>query len=151
MSSTQLKVNDDTNDNSNEFMAAKLCAYPYNNQWATDGAQYPANSSQPLHPYGSVGGHVKHDFELQPLTPNAINRNHLQPPSPTDSPVSDYMDEMKTPPSTSPNKRERQINQMCKNAMSSPESGLWIQNGNECTCLLCCFVCFFFFCVKLPY
>lgn len=146
VSSTQLKVNHDTNDNSNEFMASiqsnKLCSlYPYNqcNQlWNNNLSQYPSNSSsssstsQPLHQYGSMN-QSKNDFEMQPLTPNTIsNKNNLHQPSPTDSPVSDYMDEMKTPPSISPNKRERQINQMCKNAMSSPESSLWIQNGNEC-------------------
>lgn len=148
VSSTQSKVNHDTNDNSNEFMASiqssKSCAYPYNqcNQQWDNMSQYPSNSSQPLHQYGSIH-RTKHDFEMQPVTPNTINKNNLQQPSPTDSPVSDYMDEMKTPPSTSPNKRERQINQMCKNAMSSPESGLWIQNGNECmsTYFCCCCCC----------
>lgn len=144
VSSTQLKVNHDGNDNSNEFMASiqsnKLLSsssstYPYNQctteQW-DNASQYPSNMSQPLSHYGSIN-HTKHDFEMQAVTPNTINRNHLHPPSPADSPVSDYMDELKTPPSTSPNKRERQINQMCKNALSSPENSLWIQNGNECT------------------
>ncbi|XP_037052132.1 segmentation protein fushi tarazu-like [Bradysia coprophila] len=136
VSSTQLKVNHDTNDNSNEFMAAvqsnKLSSYPYN-QW-DNVSQYRANQSfnadVPFHQYG-LASQTKRDFEMQPVTPSAIGKNNLHQPSPTDSPVSDYMDEMKTPPSTSPNKRERQINQMCKNAMSSPESSLWIQNGNE--------------------
>lgn len=133
LSSTQSKVNQNTNDNSNEYMNSiqsnKLCSYPYN-QWDNT-STYPSNLSQPLHQYASVNNQ-KHGFEMQPVTPNIINKNNLHQPSPTDSPVSDYMDEMKTPPSTSPNKRERQINQMRKNAMSSPESSLWIQNGNEC-------------------
>lgn len=140
VSSTQLKVNNDTNDNSNEYMASmqsnKLCSYPYNqcNQQWDSTSQYASSPSQPLHPYGAIN-HTKHDFEMQPLPTNTINKTVLHQPSPTDSPDSDYMDEMKTPPSTSPNKRERQINQMCKNAMSSPESSLWIQNGNECMLL----------------
>lgn len=140
VSSTQMKVNHETNDNSNEYMSAtKLCSYPYNqcNQQWDNTSQYPSNSlPQSLHHQFGPINPAKHDFELQPLTPNTINQSVLHPPSPTDSPVSDYMDEMKTPPSTSPNKRERQINQMCKNAMSSPESGLWIQNGTECMCYL---------------
>ncbi len=127
----------------------KLCSYPYNqcNQQWDDASQYPPNSlhQQPLHQYGSIS---------QPITPNPINKTNLHQPSPADSPVSDYMDEMKTPPSSSPNKRECQINQMCKNAMSSPESGLWIQNGNECEYVLCsahianrwmCSICLWYF------
>lgn len=148
VSSTQLKVNHDTNDNSNEFMATiqsnKSSSYSYN-QWdnvAPYRTDQSFNTDVPFHQY-ALASQTKRDFEMQPVTPNAIGKNNLNQPSPTDSPVSDYMDEMKTPPSISPNKRERQINQMCKNAMSSPENSLWIQNGNECKCdHFCCLFAF---------